>query len=533
VAPGPAGATATAASQTPDAPDAQRFLAGIAMAWAPSWGRALPRRSWRALDTASLDHIARAGATATSLRFDWAAIEPVRGARDWSYADQQVSEVEKRGLEPFAYAGSSPGWLGRDADARCPEPSRNPPPATRAGMAAFRDFFRALARRYCGRVKYYEFWSEPNGCGWMSCGCGDQTRDQKDLYAFWLDQWYQAMREGCSDVVLAIGGLDCGWGSDPDHPSRACGAFVDHLYDNGASDSFDAVALHPFGYAGDPEVALRDHKALNWEAIRAVTAALQRHGAAGRPLWIGWGFGGADDDRKAQLVGAALAGLRALPNVFAAQYLAISDPPGAASPTGLVALAGAPATARLEPRPAWFAFRDRVLGPGTVWHGPANPGMEFQGQPPSEQFTRPIPLWGPDGAWQFHTRFPRDGNAMLGRKFGYYSAGTEERFAQTLSDVFAPRRRYCFRSVAQGGRDNVGTLPSQIGYIDPAGAFVVLASRTAEVDARWRETPGVCHDTAAAGRELGRPIAIRFGAGQDGGAGDIWFDNLRVTSSPL
>jgi len=33
--------------------------------------------------------------------------------------------------------------------------------------------------------------------------------------------------------------------------------------------------------------------------------------------------------------------------------------------------------------------------------------------------------------------------------------------------------------------------------------------------------------------ESGRPIAIRFGAGEDGGSSDIWFDNLRVTSVPL
>jgi hypothetical protein len=526
--------SAVVTAQAVGSPDPHRFELGIAVTWGPQWGSALPRSSWQAFDTASLDQIVKAGATSTNLRFDWISIEPTQGVRDWSYADQQVAEVEKRGLEPFAYTGNSPAWVGRDSNAQCTESFRNPPAQTRAGMAAFREFFRALSNRYCGRVKYYGFWNEPNGCSWMSCGCGDQTPQQKELYAFWLDQWYQAMREGCSDVVLAVGGLDCRWGADPDHPARWCGSFIDQLYANGSGDSFDAVALHPYGYSGDLDIALRDNKMLNWEAIRLVSASLQRHGNANRMLWVnGWGFHTSNDQLKANLITAALTGLRGLTNVFEAQYLTVTDlPDPARSPCGLVSIVGSVADARLQPRAAWFAFRDQALGPSTVWHGPVNPGMEFQGQPPSQQFTHPIPFWAPNGAWQFHNRFPRGGNGVLGRKLGYYAAGTTERFAQTLSDAFEARRRYCFRSTAQGGRDNVGVLPYQIGYIDDVGSFVVLRTRTVAVDAQWRETAGVCHDVAS-GPEVGRLITVGFGSAQDGGASDIWFDNLRVTSAPL
>jgi hypothetical protein len=521
-------------AQVPRAPDSHRFQLGIGLAWAPQWGSELPPASWQAFDAANLDQIVKAGATSTNLRFDWSSIEPAQGLRDWSYADHQVAEVEKRGLEPFADTGSSPSWVGRDPDAQCTESFRNPPPDTDAGTAAFREFFKALANRYCGRVKYYAFWNEPNGCSWMSCGCGDQTPRQNSLYAFWLTEWYQAMRDGCSDVELAVGGLDCSWGGDPDHPEPGCGTFIDQLYANGAGDSFDAVALHPYGYSRDLEVALRDNKVLNWEAIRRVSASLQRHGSANRMLWVnGWGFHTSNDQLEANLVTATLTGLRGFANVFEAQYLTIADLPDAQpSPAGLVALEGPVANARLQPRAAWFAFKDQALGPNTVWHGPVNPGMEFQGRPPSPQFTSPVPFWGPKGAWAFHHRFPRAGSEVLGRKFGYYSAGITERFAQTLSDSFEAGRRYCFRSTAQGGYDKVGVLPYQVGYIDASGGFVVLSTRTATVDARWRETTGVCHDVGASGTELGRPIAVRFGSAQDGGASDIWFDNLRVTSVP-
>jgi hypothetical protein len=76
-------------------------------------------------------------------------------------------------------------------------------------------------------------------------------------------------------------------------------------------------------------------------------------------------------------------------------------------------------------------------------------------------------------------------------------------------------------------------LPYQIGYIDAGGGFVALNTRAFAFDAPWRESAGVCHNVAVSAVEIGRPIAVRFGSGQDGGVGDIWFDNLRVTSVPL
>src|SRR5262249_51500291 len=161
---------------------------------------------------------------------------------------------------------------------------------------------------------------------------------------------------------------------------------------------------------------------------------------------------------------------RDVKNVLAAQYATVTDArEGARSHAGLVTVVGSPADARLEARLAWRAFRDEALGRDTEWHGPANPGMAFQGQPPTPQFTHPIPYWGANGAWQLHRLFPREGDEVLGRKAGYYAAGEAERFGQVLTDSFVAGRRYCFRSVAQGGRDDEGVLPHQIGYIDRTG----------------------------------------------------------------
>mgnify|MGYP000452757128 CR=1 FL=1 len=220
------------------------------------------------------------------------------------------------------------------------------------------------------------------------------------------------------------------------------------------------------------------------------------------------------------------------PAVTAARYRAIVDRAGEPA-AGLVGIGGPSEAPVLVPGDGWRAFRARALGPGAIWHGPANPGLELQGQPPSPQFTSPIPLWGPDGAWALHSRFPRPGHEVLGRKFGYYSAGAAERFGQVLADTFAAGRRYCFRSAAQGGYARAGVVPYQLGYADDTGAVVVLATRAIPVDARWRQTAGVCHDTGATGPELGRRVAIQLAGAAAGGAHDIWFDDLQVVSTPL
>jgi hypothetical protein len=254
-------------------------------------------------------------------------------------------------------------------------------------------------------------------------------------------------------------------------------------------------------------------------------------------LWIdGWSIAAGDDRLQANLVASALVELHARPSVFAARYASIVDPsvdpsvdpPNAARPSALVA---AEPGAALAPRAAWYAFRDRALGRETTWHGPANPGLEYEGQPPSGQF-KPIPSWGPNGGWQSHRLFPRPGDAVLGRKAGYYSAGTKEQVGQQLTDAFAPGRRYCFRSAAQGGRDDKGTVPYQIGYID-GDRKLVLTTRAVSVDGFWRETDGACHDVAAGAPEVGHPIWVGFGSGAYGGESDIWFDDLRVTSTAL
>lgn len=140
-----------------------------------------------------------------------------------------------------------------------------------------------------------------------------------------------------------------------------------------------------------------------------------------------------------------------------------------------------------------------------------------------------IAAWGPNGGWAKHTDYPRAGNSTLGNNFGFYAAGTTEKVGQVLNMRFASNKTYMFGSYAQGGGDNSGLLPYEIGYASTDGnlnSFVLLARTSWVVGADWSQKSGVTYSTGSSGAAIGKQIIVRFGSN---GVSDIWFDNLSLT----
>lgn len=289
------------------------FIYGAGAIWG-SW-LGMSAQKAKAWDDLSMTTLRGMGGTSTGANFAWIDIEPSRGSYDWSRADRELQSVLDAHLVPFAYTGLTPDWaLPPSAPQQKGIGYRFPPDSQYA--ADFDAFFKALAARYCGRVRYYEFWNEPNGCSWVKDGCANG--DQAASYVPWLKRWYQAMRSGCADVVLAVGGLDCNQGTGAD----SCANYVKGIYDHGGGDSFDAVALHPYG---DESVG----SALNWQSVKNVYQVLVAHGHGGRKLWLneyGWT---ADEGTKAQLVRHVLSELEKpdYDMVLQASYLSLTDLP--------------------------------------------------------------------------------------------------------------------------------------------------------------------------------------------------------------
>lgn len=160
-----------------------------------------------------------------------------------------------------------------------------------------------------------------------------------------------------------------------------------------------------------------------------------------------------------------------------------------------------------------------------------NAGIETNS---SGQFGR-IDGWGPNGGWADHAGFARPNNGTLGTNFGFYSAGTTETVGQLTTAIILPDTVYNFRAWAQGGGNDVGTVPFQIGYAATAGdlaSFVALATQTYVVGNAWEDLAGVTYTTGAAGPEIGKELIVRLGDGAAGGSDDIWFDNFAASFVP-
>jgi hypothetical protein len=141
--------------------------------------------------------------------------------------------------------------------------------------------------------------------------------------------------------------------------------------------------------------------------------------------------------------------------------------------------------------------------------------------------------WLPNGGWADHASFAKPGNAGLGLNFGFYTVGTTETVGQVTSEIIAPNMVYKFWGFAQGGGNDAGTVPYQIGYAAVAGnlaSFVLLNSSDVVTGGSWAENTGVTYTTGAAGVEIGKELIVRLGSGS-GTATDIWFDNFQATAT--
>jgi hypothetical protein len=92
----------------------------------------------------------------------WPQLETASGVYSWSALDKIVSVAQAHGVPDILYTISKvPSWNSSNPlDTKCSfAPGACDPNASDAEFIAF---VNALTQRYCGRIKYYEVWNEPN-----------------------------------------------------------------------------------------------------------------------------------------------------------------------------------------------------------------------------------------------------------------------------------------------------------------------------------------------------------------------------------
>ncbi len=277
--------------------------------------------------------IRAAGGTCVRLIASPRDIEPVRGARDWNDFERDLALAIKYEQEPIVCIVNTPAWASPTGEATHLYPYRG------GLLGEFASFCEDLAARTRGKVRLFQLWNEPNGCGWHF----EDGFNHADEYLPVLAACRAGLAKGNPDARLALGGMDDAEGHAP--------IFITKLYEEAKRRAldvrtlFDAASDHPYS----------ETSALMRAKLDALRAILDANGNAAAPFWIteyGWHTGGTAPEEQARRLAATLAAFASDPwkDLQAAVYLCIADFEMTEDGFGLT-------DANLRPRPAFHAFQ--------------------------------------------------------------------------------------------------------------------------------------------------------------------------------
>ncbi|TMM00277.1 MAG: hypothetical protein E6G10_16590 [Actinobacteria bacterium] len=164
------------------------------------------------------------------------------------------------------------------------------PPTTPAAIAQYTAFIAQAAAHFKGQVAGWEIWNEEDAPKWWAgMPALDEDHPNRDAsqYVPLLKAAYQAVKAADPSAPVVLGGLT---GNDY--------KFVQSVYDNGGSGSFDAVATHtdtgcaissPYGYFRD--AAGGPISQWSFLGYRAVHDVMDAHGDGAKQIWLtemGW-----------------------------------------------------------------------------------------------------------------------------------------------------------------------------------------------------------------------------------------------------
>lgn len=289
----------------------------------------------REYDEQGMRMLTEMGASHLAINIGWVDVERTRGEFDFDYLDFLVDAAAQYKLEVMAMMTGTPDWA-LPAEGRGKKNVGHRYPPADEHEQAFVAFCKKVAQRYRGKIKYYHFWNEPNGCSWVNDGCANG--DGYALYTRWLKIWYTALKSEDPELVLAAGNLDYHDGVTEGYK------YLEGMYREGAKGYFDAIAIHPYDK--------KNTGAFNLRGIRDTRRVLVEHGDWDKGIWFTeYGWSTSDEALKARLLRRALGELNSpsLYYVTVACYLSLTDPQGEKG-YGLC-------DKDLKPRPAYATFK--------------------------------------------------------------------------------------------------------------------------------------------------------------------------------
>jgi hypothetical protein len=206
----------------------------------------------------------------------WNTVEPSSGQFVWTGMDTSINIGKENGVGDFIYTfGNVPAWASTVPSASCP--GRAAGSCASPDLAAFDDFTTQLVQRYCGTIKYYETWNEPNDA---STWKGTNTQ----LLAV-AQHLYQIAKDpancGCANGVCAPNG-----GANPNHVltptiSRITQSNLNwldsYLGQTGAQYPYaDVASFHGYGPTNPEDIVTE---------VQSLNQVLAKHGLSNLELW--------------------------------------------------------------------------------------------------------------------------------------------------------------------------------------------------------------------------------------------------------
>lgn len=209
--------------------------------------------------------------------FPWAYYHAEDGGFAWGHPDLVIEHANAQGLKVIARLGLTPDW------ARPEETPLNY--LDKESYDDFAIFAAEFAHRYRETVTHIIIWNEPN----LSYEWGYRPTTAQD-YVDLLKVVYPAIKAANPETKVLAGAL----APTLEPPGSQWGVneltYLDEMYQAGAKDYFDGLAVHAYGLTFPPESEPRKDL-LNFRRVELVHQIMVDHGDAEKPIIItetGW-----------------------------------------------------------------------------------------------------------------------------------------------------------------------------------------------------------------------------------------------------
>ncbi len=196
--------------------------------------------------------------------------EPHRSA--WEKYDHIVDLAERYDLEIIARLSNPPAWSRAQGDAAG---SFAPPD----NLEDYGDFVEAVVRRYRGRIRVYQIWNEPN----IYPEWGERPVSPEE-YTDLLRVGYTRVKAVCPECVVLSGALAQTIPLGPRDLNDFI--FLQRMYDAGAADYFDVLAMQGYGLWSGPTDRRMRPRVLNFSRPLYLREIMVKNGDAHKPIWI-------------------------------------------------------------------------------------------------------------------------------------------------------------------------------------------------------------------------------------------------------